>query len=54
MMEPAWDVAEEACKKWLEKIDGSVEAGMRRIGEERFQRWVGRVEHALETINPKE
>jgi hypothetical protein len=54
MIEPAWDIAEEACKKRLEKTDGSIEAGMRRVGEERFESWVLNVEEALESVNPKE
>jgi hypothetical protein len=50
----AYDTAEKVCKEWLVTTDGSVDAGMRRIGTERFEKWVLEVEAVLEKNNPRE
>ena len=51
--EDGYPLAEAVCKQRLVVTDGSVEAGMVRLGEERFDRWVLQVEAALEKVNPK-
>jgi hypothetical protein len=50
----AWQLAEKTCEAQLVRTDGSLEEGMKRLGSERFSKWVDRVEHAIESCNPKE
>jgi hypothetical protein len=49
----AWELAERTCEAQLIRTDGTVEAGMARIGTRSFKKWVAEVEKALELENPK-
>jgi hypothetical protein len=50
----AWQLAERICKEQLVRTDGSVEAGMKRIGTRSFDKWIADVERAIEQENPKQ
>lgn len=48
-----WEIAEEYCKRQLEIMDGSAEAGIKRLGTERFERFVDQVEKVAFRFKPK-
>jgi hypothetical protein len=50
MKNTAYEIAEDACKKQLEAIHGTVEEGMTVHGTLTFAKWAEAVESALESV----
>jgi hypothetical protein len=50
----AYALAEEAARKQLVRVHGSVEAGHKYIGLRAYDKWVSRIETAIESENPEE
>ena len=49
----AWELALLACRAQLVRSDGSVDRGLKRIGQRSFSKWVDAVERAIEQENPE-